>query len=264
VATRRIIARYAGTCRACGGATPDGAKVWWDTDTKSLRCDACGPSGAIPAVIGQAGASARRENVRRRATREQRIRAAHPHIGAVRVRTKEPQHIRAWEQGAAGELAVGAMLERIAGPTITVTHDRRMGRGRANIDHVVIAPSGVWIIDAKRYHGTVEARDVGGWARTDVRLYVAGRDRTNLAQNVAWQVDAITELLGSDGRQTKVRPALCFVGAEWGLLARPFSVEGVTVASPNALERLITDEETMPAAQRERVCRRLATGLRAA
>jgi len=32
-----------------------------------------------------------------------------------------------------------------------ILHDRRIPGSRANIDHIVVAPSGVWIIDAKRY-----------------------------------------------------------------------------------------------------------------
>jgi hypothetical protein len=265
MATRRITARYPGRCRACGRETPGEAKVWWDTDTKSLRCDDCGPGGAIPPVIGRPGASARRESERRHAAHEQRVRAAHPRIGgAVLALTKEPQHVVAWEQGAAGELVVGAMLEEIAGPDVTVMHDRRMGRGSANIDHLVIAPSGVWVIDAKRYRGKVERRDVGGFFRDDVRLFVGGRDRTKLAHEVLWQVDAVRELLGADARQTRVRPALCFVSAEWSLLAQPFDIGGVTVAHPKALMPLITGEATIAAAQLERVRRRLANGMRAA
>lgn len=43
-----------------------------------------------------------------------------------------------------------------------------------------LGPSGIFVIDAKKYSGAVQKRDMGGWFRTDERLYVNGRNRTNL------------------------------------------------------------------------------------
>jgi hypothetical protein len=40
--------------------------------------------------------------------------------------------------------------------------------------------SGIGVVDAKNYAGAIEVRDVGGWFRTDLRLYVANRDRSKL------------------------------------------------------------------------------------
>jgi hypothetical protein len=39
-----------------------------------------------------------------------------------------------------------------------VLHDRRIPGRRSNIDHLVIARSGVWVVDTKRYRGKVERR----------------------------------------------------------------------------------------------------------
>jgi hypothetical protein len=60
-------------------------------------------------------------------------------------------------------------------------HDRRIPGTRANIDHLVVAATGVWIVDAKSYRGKVEQRDVGGWFTTDKRLFAGGRDRSGLS-----------------------------------------------------------------------------------
>jgi nuclease-like protein len=35
------------------------------------------------------------------------------------------------------------------------TLQSRVSTSRANIDHIAIAPSGVWVIDSKRYKGRV-------------------------------------------------------------------------------------------------------------
>lgn len=59
-------------------------------------------------------------------------------------------------------------------------HDRKVGQ--ANIDHLIVASSRVWVVDAKNYAGRVEYRGVGGWLRpADYRIYVGGRDKTKLA-----------------------------------------------------------------------------------
>ncbi len=53
-------------------------------------------------------------------------------------------------------------------------HDRRIPGSRANIDHIAIATSGVWVIDAKRYKGKVQvSRPLFG----QPKLTIAGATR---------------------------------------------------------------------------------------
>ncbi|SMX66782.1 nuclease-related domain-containing protein [Brevibacterium aurantiacum] len=56
------------------------------------------------------------------------------------------------EQGRRGELATGAILDEIASrkPGPTVIHDVML-HARANIDHILISGTHVWLIDAKVY-----------------------------------------------------------------------------------------------------------------
>lgn len=45
-------------------------------------------------------------------------------------------------------------------------HDRRIPRSRANIDHIVVTPGGVWVIDTKRRVGSApQKRAAGGFIR---------------------------------------------------------------------------------------------------
>lgn len=107
---------------------------------------------------GVAGGSARREHARRRASREQRVRERHPVIGgALLALVGEPEHERSWLRGAEGEERAARELERRVAGKVVLLHDRRLS-GRANIDHLAIAPSGVWVIDTKRYRGRVEVK----------------------------------------------------------------------------------------------------------
>ena len=64
-----------------------------------------------------------------------------------------------WEQGAAGEVAVATALAALPADWV-VLHDLAWpGRQRANLDHVVIGPGGVFVVDAKNWSGRVEVRD---------------------------------------------------------------------------------------------------------
>jgi len=92
-------------------------------------------------------------------------------------------------------------------------HDRKVPGTRGNIDHLAVVASGVWVIDAKNYRGMVEHRDMGGWFRSDLRVYVDGRDRTEVADGMRWQLDAVSTAL--DGAVVPLKAAVCLIEAEW-------------------------------------------------
>src|ERR1700709_487015 len=94
-----------------------------------------------------AGASARREGERRKANREARVHEHHPRLGGVILALRDaPQHERSWARGAGGEELVELALTKRC-PDVPVLHDRRIPGSRANIDHIGIAATGVWVID---------------------------------------------------------------------------------------------------------------------
>jgi len=180
---------------------------------------------------GEAGGSAQREFDRRVTRRDRRIRAEHPRLGGLILAiTPEPSSTQSWAKGARGEREVGARLDRLSARGCVVLHDRRIPGRRANIDHVVVAPSGVWVIDAKRYTGRITTRDVGGWFTRDVRLYVDGRDHTDLVAGMGPQANVITLALGADAVGVDIIPALCFVDSNLDWFA-PRSVS-VALSSP--------------------------------
>jgi Nuclease-related domain len=168
------------------------------------------------------------------------IREKRPVVGRlVTALTPRPQlgplsqSTTAWDKGAVGERRVAEVLEAVAG--IEVLHDRLVpGKGAANIDHIVVCAAGVFVIDAKKYDGTLEVRDQGTMFRTDDRLYVAGRDRTKLTEGVLGQVEAVQKVLADVWPDVPVKGMLCFIGCHWTKL-KPKFVKGVTVVWPEAL-----------------------------
>lgn len=209
----------------------------------------------------RAGSSARREYERRRAHDEARLRKEWGRLGGVAVAlSTEKQSTKAWSTGAVGEERVGAVLDRLASESRHVLHDRRIPGSRANIDHLVVGPSGVWVIDAKRYAGKPERRVEGGFLRPRVeKLFVKGRDKTSLVEGVTWQVAKINASLPG----VPVTGVLCFVDAEWGLLDSSFSVGDVTVTWPRKLASMIKHSKHLDL-DVSAVATALATAFRAA
>ncbi|MBC9822826.1 NERD domain-containing protein [Terrabacter sp. MAHUQ-38] len=232
--------RYAGTCRVCGLALPAKTEAIYDRGTKTVRCvthdvQPCDePSVAEVIEGGIAGASARREFERRTAKREERIRTKHPKLGGLILAvTDEQQSTNAWDIGARGEEMLGSGLNQLASETLRLLHDRRIPASRANIDHLAVTPTGVYVIDAKKYKGRPHLKIEGGLFRPRVeRLLVGTRDCTKLVDRVLKQVDLVRGLLHDDA---PVHGVLCFVDADWPLIGGAFTTRGVQALWPRKL-----------------------------
>lgn len=193
---------------------------------------------------GTAGASARREHERRRANREQRVRKRHPHIGGALLALRDdPTHETVWAIGARGEEHVAEVLEARLRPEAIVLHDRRIQRSRTNIDHITIAPSGVWVIDTKRYSGKVA---VHAPLFGKVKLTIAGRDQTKLIDGLAKQVALVSEALAGLAADVPVHGALCIVDADLPLLGTT-TFRGFPLLHPKPLARRINRGESLAA-----------------
>jgi nuclease-like protein len=62
----------------------------------------------------------------------------------------------AWRRGAAGERRTARLLDPLERHGWTVLHDLAVPGSRANIDHLVIGPGGVLVIDSKHYRGRLQ------------------------------------------------------------------------------------------------------------
>jgi hypothetical protein len=237
-----------------------GTAAWWDAGDKTARCEVCGVSGETTAPAppeprhGVAGGSAQAMAERKRARREADVRAAHPRLGGLILAVfEEPQDIKNWDKGAEGERTLGAGLDGLADAGVITLHDRRRTGTTANIDHISIAPSGVWVIDAKHYKGKVLKRDVGGWLKVDMRLFVDRRNCTKVVRAMTKQAEAIRKALGDDWAEVPVRPMLCFVDAQWSWPVKAFHLDGVVVAPPKAVRRLLLEPSRIAQAAIEQV-----------
>lgn len=236
--------KYDGVCSRCGVALRAGEVAVYDRPTRTIHCVRCPtPEDAeLPAIdAGVAGRSARKEHERRAAKREAAVRGRWGDRlgGVVLAITDEPQSTRAWAAGAKGEEKLAEALDGF-----TVLHDRRVPGTRGNIDHVVIAPAGVFIVDAKRYEGRIEIRNHGWFLRPDERLHVGRRDCSALADNMGWQVAAVDNALRAAGVDAlpPITPVLCFIDGDWPLILPPDVFRGVRLEGPRSLRRRLAGE----------------------
>lgn len=125
-----------------------------------------------------------------------------------------------WLRGAAGEDATAALLAALPRRRWIVFHDRAVPGSSANLDHVVIGPTGVWVIDTKSYRAPLRA----GW-----RSVRAGDHRVDTAP-AAWEASIVADRLG-----VYVRALLAVHGE--GLPSRGRRVGGVPVLPASRLPR---------------------------
>jgi hypothetical protein len=224
-----------------------------------------GPDLAVPEMVTpeRRGASARREFERRKAAREERIRAKHPKLGGLILAiSDDPQSTTAWNTGALGEEKLGGGLNSLAGDTIRLLHDRRLPRSKANIDHLAVTPTGVYVIDAKKYRGRPHLKSTAGssghaWRR----LLVGSRDCTKLVDGVLKQVDVVRGILEPG---VPVHGVLCFVEADWPLLGGDFTTRDVHALWPKKLYPKLQAEGPLTAEAIAEIHRTLAQALPAA
>jgi hypothetical protein len=152
----------------------------------------------------------------------------------------DPQSTRAWARGAIGEQRLAEALQDL--PDLQLLNDRRVPHTKGNIDHILVSPAGVFVVDAKLYQGLIQIRDVGGLFKTDKRLYVGHRDCSGLATNMGWQVEAVQRAVTAAGIEPSppVTPVLCFVDGEWPLLWPPTEFHGVKLEGKRSIKKLIT------------------------
>ncbi|MHB1911679.1 MAG: nuclease-related domain-containing protein [Acidimicrobiales bacterium] len=185
-----------------------------------------------------------------------------PGASAQRVYESLAKEAEAWRVGAAGERTVARRLARTRG--VIVLSDRAWPGRRANLDHVVIAPTGVFVIDTKAHAGRVELIDRGSFCHPSLRLHVAGWDRSDLVESVGRQGAAVGAVVARDwleGPQVPVVAVLCFVGGNWCMPTDPVSVGSVVVSGVGGLRRLLRRRGPLGAAERVRLAHVLDAGL---
>ncbi|MGW1840672.1 nuclease-related domain-containing protein [Streptomyces sp. NPDC002067] len=131
-----------------------------------------------------AGASA---DARARALRTPLVRLA----DAVGISTHAGRLAARSAAGAEGERRTARRIAPLAREGWVLLHDRALPRGRANVDHLAIAPGGAVILpDTKRWSARYRVRVVNG------RLLHGDHDVTNRLRGLRHEARAVQQALG--------------------------------------------------------------------
>jgi hypothetical protein len=161
-----------------------------------------------------------------------------------------------------GRRRLGQRLNELADDRLRVLHDRRIPGSRANIDHLAVTPTGVYVIDAKKYRGRPHLKVEGELLRPRVeKLLVGSRNCTPVVDGVIKQVAIVRDLLDSS---TPVHGVLCFVEADWPLIGGSFTTRGVEALRPKKLYPKLRSDGPLDAETVAGLHRALAAALKPA
>ncbi|MDQ0827749.1 hypothetical protein QFZ60_003922 [Arthrobacter sp. B2I5] len=140
---------------------------------------------------------------------------------------------KAWDAGAVGERVVAEKLSELVPRGWYVLHDVHWpGRPKANLDHVLVGPGGVVVVDSKNWTGEVRVASGVLWQ---------GRfARTQAVEGALAQCAAVASVLAPPHRRL-VRPLIC-------MSAQPdlFGVTDSDVAVAGS-QRVVGAIESLPA-----------------
>jgi hypothetical protein len=118
-----------------------------------------------------------------------------------RLRFHPSEQARSWQRGAHGERQTARLLDRLTRDGYVVFHDLAIPNSPANVDHLMIGPSGVFVINSKQWTGSVHQSSDGLAWHNHYRL-----DRT--LETVHWEAETVGRLLG-----TRTAALVCVHGA---------------------------------------------------
>jgi hypothetical protein len=131
----------------------------------------------------------------------------------------------AWRHGVEGERRTARLLAPLERHGYQVFHDLAVPGSAANVDYMVVGPTGVYVIDSKRYRGHM--RYTGG------RLWHGGRTLDRTLQTLWWEATQVAETLAF-GPDLHVYPVLCVHVARLPWLGE-LLVDGIPVLDAGAL-----------------------------
>jgi hypothetical protein len=115
----------------------------------------------------------------------------------------------AWRRGARGERRTARKLRPLLRAGWTVLHDVAIPDSRADADHLLIGPPGVFVVDTKAWHGHISlGPDGSAWHN--------GHPVDSVLDTVRWEAKQLAQALG-----VPILPILCVHDARLGSCTSP-------------------------------------------
>lgn len=144
---------------------------------------------------------------------------------------------------------LGAHLDKELRGLGDVLHDVAFPPRDARVDHVVVAPSGIWLVDSIHLTGRVERRAHGQRNSAEQRLYLDGVERMDLVDQLGILRHAHGRLRALDVGDVPIHRVVCVIDAVWPLMGRPFQTRDVWITWPRALSEKVRSSGLLPIAR---------------
>jgi len=167
-----------------------------------------------------------------------------------RLRFHPSEQARTWQRGAHGERHTARLLDRLTRDGYVVFHDLAVPGSPANVDHLVIGPSGVFVIDSKQWTGSIHQGADGLVWHNHYPL-----DRT--LETVRWEAQQVSRALGS-----RAAALLCVHGAY--VQGGGLHAQGVAIVPAHLLRSALGDDRVLSDADVELLATTAWTRLRPA
>jgi hypothetical protein len=167
-----------------------------------------------------------------------------------RLRFRPSEQARTWQRGAHGERHTARLLDRLTRDGYVVFHDLAVPGSPANVDHLVIGPSGVFVIDSKQWSGSVQQG-------TDGLAWHNHYPLDRALETVCWEAQIVGRLLG-----TRIHPLLCVHGAH--VHGGGLHAQGVAIVPAHLLRGALGYDRVLSDADVDRLATTAWTSLRPA
>jgi hypothetical protein len=167
-----------------------------------------------------------------------------------RLRFRPSEQARTWQRGAHGERRTARLLDRFTRDGYVVFHDLAVPGSDANVDHLVIGPTGLFVIDSKQWTGSIHQGADGLVWHNHYPL-----DRT--LGTVRWEATVVGRLLG-----TRVAALLCVHGAH--VQGGGLDAQGVAIVPAHLLRGALGYDRVLSDADVELLATTARSGLRPA
>ncbi|WP_250213732.1 nuclease-related domain-containing protein [Acrocarpospora catenulata] len=142
-----------------------------------------------------------------------------------------------WRGKRRGEVRTGRLLRLMLSRSGYRVMDGRAVPGKASIDHLIIGPNGLWIVDNEAWGPDTVVARYGG------RLFFNEKFGTTVAKGLIQAATALADLLTKEtGIPVSVAPVLALHGCRIEGYRGIVAGEGLTVAYPRKVARVVRSE----------------------
>ena len=151
-----------------------------------------------------------------------------------RLRFRPSVDTPAWQRGAHGEQRTAKVLSRLEPHGWVVLHGLAVPGSRANLDHLLIGPGGVFVVDSKQYSGRLQLSGDG-------TLWHGRYALDSTLQAVRFEADRAITVLGMPAVEAVPVVAVHGAPVPWGTV----KVNDVTVVTAGHLTDLLRARPTI-------------------